>query len=553
MNRSIKLLSVFAALSAAALSVFASTPTMHKSAYYNAGQFNTDGGVMEIIAYNSTNGYAYAVNGQSGLLTALDLNALSGNGSDIRLSGSDIDVKAIISEYDPDFDYGDMTSVAVSPDGTLLAVALQAEDYADKGYVAVFDCQPDGSVVLRGAIGCGVQPDMIVFADNNTILTADEGEPRAGYGEGIADPAGSVSIINVDSLSSAVVGFEDFDSESSRNALIEDRVILMKNSLPSVDFEPEYIAISGGKAYITLQEANAIASLDIAEKKFDGIWSAGFEDYSAVPVDIDKSDDAYDPKTYDSLSGIRMPDGIAAFSIDGTTYLVTANEGDAREWGDEDSSSFYLNEDERDFGEGESSPAGLLSYQNTGIDGKVVFFRSDDYEGLDENMDYIFGGRTFTVYAVQENGLAEVFSSRDDFEAITAELYPEFFNTSNDNAVLDDRSGKKGPEPESVTTGFIDGRCYAFIALERTGGVMMYDVTVPEQSVFVDYLNPRDFRSVIAGSEAYDDGELDKWVTGGDVAPEGLAFINADVSPTGKTALLVANEVSGTVSYYEIY
>lgn len=147
----------------------------------------------------------------------------------------------------------------------------------------------------------------------------------------------------------------------------------------------------------------------------------------------------------------------------------------------------------------------------------------------------------------------EVATSGCDFEALTAQLYPEFYNASNDNAVLDDRSGKKGPEAESVATGVIAGRTYAFTALERTGGVMMYDVSVPESPVFVDYINTRDFRSIVDGSQEYDDGELDKWVTGGDVAPEGLAFISAQDSPTSRAILLVANEVSGTVSVYEIY
>src|SRR5699024_9761516 len=112
--------------------------------------------------------------------------------------------------------------------------------------------------------------------------------------------------------------------------------VLEKGVDPSTDLEPEYIAVSGGKAYVTLQENNTIAVLDLASRTFDGVYSAGFEDYSVTPIDIDKKDGAYAPRTYGSLMGIRMPDGIAAFQADGRTYLVTANEGDAREWGDED-------------------------------------------------------------------------------------------------------------------------------------------------------------------------------------------------------------------------
>ena len=120
----------------------------------------------------------------------------------------------------------------------------------------------------------------------------------------------------------------------------------------------------------------------------------------------------------------------------------------------------------------------------------------------------------------------------------------------NDNAVMDDRSGKKGPEAESVTFGEADGRTLAFIALERTGGIMEYDVTDPYAPAFLSYTNTRDFTSTVEGSEIYEDGELDKWVTGGDVAPEGLAFISREESPSGLPLLLVASEVSGTVAAF---
>lgn len=534
-------------------SAAAERPTMHKIASYESGEYNVDGGVMEIIAFNRTNGFAYSVNGQSGVLTSIDLSVLEGNGTGINLSGKDIDVKSLVEDADPSFTYGDMTSVAVSQDGTLLALALQAEAYNAPGRIAVFRCGLDGDLSLVSLMECGVQPDMIVFADADTVLTANEGEPREGYGDGLDDPAGSVTIARIDTMETVNVGFEAFDTEEKRNELISRNVIIMKDRLPSADFEPEYIAVSGDRAYVTLQEANAIAVLDIQNEEFEDIFSAGFEDYSVIPVDIDKKDDAYSPALYDSLRGIRMPDGIAVFEIDGTDYLITANEGDAREWGDEDSGTFYISEDERDFADGDSSPTGRITAENSQLEGKVVFFESGDFDGLDEDTDYIFGGRSFTVYAVTASGIMEVATSGCDFEALTAQLYPEFYNASNDNAVLDDRSGKKGPEAESVATGVIAGRTYAFTALERTGGVMMYDVSVPESPVFVDYINTRDFRSIVDGSQEYDDGELDKWVTGGDVAPEGLAFISAQDSPTSRAILLVANEVSGTVSVYEIY
>ena len=520
-------------------------------ARYSAGQYNVDGGVMEIVAYNQATEWAYAINGQSGKLAAIPLAGLTAGAHVEELTGTEIDVKALVEAEDSTFQYGDMTSVAISPDSTTLAAALQAQGSNDAGRVALFTCEEDGSLTLEALVETGAQPDMVTFAGDGVVLTADEGEPREGYGENIADPKGSVTVVDVEAQESTVVDFSAFDSQ--RDQLAEDGIVLKKGSAPSVDLEPEYIAVSGGKAYVTLQENNAIAVLDIESQAFEGVYSAGFEDHSTTAIDLDKKDDAYDPQTYESLLGIRMPDGIAAFTVEGTTYLVTANEGDAREWGDEDQGTFYLSEDERDFGEeGVTSPTGAITAENSGLEGKVVFFKTEDFDGLDPEKDYVFGGRSFTVFQATENGLEEVFTSGDDFEAHTAQYVPEYFNASNDNAVLDDRSGKKGPEAESVTVGTVDGKTYAFVALERTGGVMVYDVTDPEAITFVNYVNTRDFGTTVEGSEEYEDGELDKWVTGGDVAPEGLLFLDAASSPNGEPLLLAACEVSGTVAVYQL-
>ena len=520
-------------------------------ARYSAGQYNVDGGVMEIVAYNQATEWAYAINGQSGKLAAIPLAGLTAGAHVEALTGTEIDVKALVEAEDSTFQYGDMTSVAISPDSTTLAAALQAQGSNDAGRVALFTCEEDGSLTLEALVETGAQPDMVTFAGDGVVLTADEGEPREGYGENIADPKGSVTVVDVEAQESTVVDFSAFDSQ--RDQLAEDGIVLKKGSAPSVDLEPEYIAVSGGKAYVTLQENNAIAVLDIESQAFEGVYSAGFEDHSTTAIDLDKKDDAYDPQTYESLLGIRMPDGIAAFTVEGTTYLVTANEGDAREWGDEDQGTFYLSEDERDFGEeGVTSPTGAITAENSGLEGKVVFFKTEDFDGLDPEKDYVFGGRSFTVFQATENGLEEVFTSGDDFEALTAQYVPEYFNASNDNAVLDDRSGKKGPEAESVTVGTVDGKTYAFVALERTGGVMAYDVTDPAAITFVNYVNTRDFGTTVEGSEEYEDGELDKWVTGGDVAPEGLLFLDAASSPNGEPLLLAACEVSGTVAVYQL-
>ena len=373
-----------------------------QDARYDAGMTNADGGVMEIVDYNTVTGWAYAVNGQTGNLTAIAIKDMENKENVDLLDGNDIDVKSIIEENCEGFTYSDMTSVAVSADGTKLAAAIQAEGYADNGRVAVFTCNEDGTLTFEQAYETGVQPDMVTFTpDDSRILTANEGEPREGYGEGVTDPAGTVTVISLADGTAANVGFEAYDSAEARQTLTDAGIVMKKDTAPSADLEPEYIAAGNNTAYVTLQEANAIAVIDLDSLQVTGIYSAGYEDYSTTPVDIDKKDEAYNPKTYESLKGIRMPDGIALYSVDGTDYLVTANEGDSREWGD------YLNEDERDFKDGETSPTGKITAENSGLSGKVVFFDSSDYDGLDEGTDYLFGGRSFTVYKADDNCLTE--------------------------------------------------------------------------------------------------------------------------------------------------
>ena len=484
---------------------------------YNSGAMNEDGGSLEIVQYNASNGFAYVVSGVKGKLIAVDLNGSMDGDKAVSLSGTEYDIKSMVNAEG--FTYGDMTSVAVSPDGSKLAVAIQAENYAEQGLAALFACNQNGTLTLLGTAKTGVQPDMVTFADNSTVLTADEGEPRLGTaGE---DPKGSVTIVTIgesNALTTNTVTFDTFDSQ--RETLAKSGVLLQKGTNPSVDFEPEYIAVSGGKAYVSLQEANAIAVLDIAAGKFTGVYPLGFQDYGKTKVDLEKNK-AIELKNYDNVYGIRMPDGISVATISGKTYLLTANEGDSRaDWAKLDNEY-----------EGKKSPTG-----NVTLDEKVVWFNANMWDGLDTDKDYVFGGRSFSIYEVGNNGLTLVYDSGSDFEKITAKELPKYFNCSNDKISLDNRSGKKGPEPETVITGTVDGRTYAFVALERIGGIMVYDITDPANAEFVNYINSREFDADIKG----------------DVSPEGLCFISAANSKTGKALLLAACEVSGTLAAYEL-
>ncbi len=483
---------------------------MELVARYNSMAMNEDGGSLEIVAYNESNGFAYAVSGVKAKLIAIDLNPDLNSDKVVNLQGKEYDIKAIVN----DFAYGDMTSVSISEDGSKLAVAIQNEDYSANGMVAVFNCQQDGSLDYVGKGEVGVQCDNVVFVGNDLVLSADEGEPRLGE-KGI-DPKGSISILDLkeDEIISQTYDFTSFDQQ--RAELVNKGILIQKDKMPSVDFEPEYISVSDNKAYIALQEANSIAVFDLVKREYLDIYSLGLQDFGKVKVDLEKNDQI-ELKNYEGIYGIKMCDGISTTMINGKTYLLCANEGDSRsDW------DGYDNEYEN-----KTSLSGKYK-----LSSKVVWFNHQMWDGLDDSKDYVFGGRSFSMYEVTNDGLNLVFDSGSEFEEITSQVLPDYFNCSNDKISMDNRSGKKGVEAESVICGEVNGHLYAFVGLERIGGVMAYDITNPKEVKFVNYINSREFDKAIQG----------------DVSPEGLCFIPNN---HGKALLLTACEVSGTLAVYE--
>ena len=233
--------------------------------------------------------------------------------------------------------------------------------------------------------------------------------------------------------------------------------------------------------------------------------------------------------------GMYQPDAIDSFAIDGKTYYISANEGDARDYEgfSEEARVADVELDSDVFGNTNQLQAeealGRLTITNTkgDLDG------DGDFDQL-----YAFGGRSFSIWDEFGN---LVYDSGDDFEVKTAELFPEQFNSNNDdNDSFDSRSDDKGPEPEGVVTGVVDGITYAFIGLERVGGIMVYDVSDPKEPEFVQYFNNREF-----------DGNAEEG-TAGDLGPEGMKFIPAEDSPNGQALLVAANEVSGSTTIYQV-
>lgn len=512
-----------------------STLDMSLIGRYSTGTTNADGGVAEIVKYNKANEKFYLVNGSTGKLDIVSLSSLAANQTEASNLAADasIDVAAAINGYAgfAGFVYGDLTSVDIDSDRGLVAVAVQAAGLNDDGVVAVFDTEG----VLKKVVSAGKQPDCLVFTpDYKYILTANEGEPRDGYDTGTVDPAGSVTIVDVSSsniadASAQTIGFESFDTPEDKQLLLDSKVLLKSGTLPSVDLEPEYLSISPDSryAYVSLQEANAIARFDISTKSFSWIKGLGFKDYATSGSGIDiYRDGNINIKNETGFKGVYMPDGISVYEAGGKTYILTANEGDAREWGSySDITSLQL------AGSGQDGGTGKI---------KVDTLKTSDFENVFEsNVKYLFGGRSFSIRDAEDMSL--VYDSGSDFENYTAQYLPDRFNYSNDDTLKDKRSAKKGPESEDVKVGTIDGIPYAFIGMERIGGVFAYNLTDPAAPLFANYINSRDFETTVATG-----------INGGDVSPEGQCFVSADGSPTGKPLLLAANEVSGTVSVFEL-
>ena len=488
---------------------------------YSVGRANANGGVAEIVTYNKDDKVFYVV---SGVTQSIDLVKINSDGSTERKKR--IEIGEILE--DKNINAGDMTSVSYSDEKNLLAVAVQDEDYKNNGHIVILD--KDGDFVE--AYESGVQPDMVTFTkDGKYIISADEGEPREGYVNGI-DPKGSVTIIDVENKSTNKVEFNINRVEALNNG-----VLLKKGSNPAEDLEPEYIAISDDNktAFISLQENNAIASIDIESGNINYVKGLGFIDHSVEGNEIDavrgKGKNAKIDIKNDNFLGTPMPDGIAFLSKDGKDYILTANEGDAREWGKKKNK--YENTKSKKFDEK--------------ADKKTEYLDNDKTDGLDENKIYLLGGRSFSIY--DASNLTKVYNSGSDFEKITARIFPDFFNTSNDEDKgpdkLDARSNKKGPEPENVEVLSIKDKTYAIIGLERISGIMIYDITDPSNPVYKDYFNNRIFIKSVNDKEEIG---LEKR---GNIGPEGLCAIEAKDSPTGKPIVLVANEVSGTVQVIE--
>jgi DNA-binding beta-propeller fold protein YncE len=439
---------------------------------------------------------------------------------------------------------------------SLFAVSVENVNRQDNGSLLFFNA--DGSLfngsLENSSVMAGPLPDMFSFTPDGTkLLVANEGEPNDEY---TIDPEGSVSLIDLENLFAGLaptetkIGLTDFNVGGSKADKLtgEGIRIFGPNATVAQNLEPEYITVSadGKKAWVTFQENNAIGLLDLETREFTEIVGLGFKDHTLPGNGLDASDrdGGINIKNW-PIFGMYQPDEIARYTANGKSYLVIANEGSGVEF-----SGFNEEVRVEDLTlDPDAFPADIQDRDKLGR--LTVTNQLGDTDG-DGDFDelYVFGGRSFSI--LDENGKM-IFDSGDQFEKITAKLFPEYFNADNSVNNFDNRSDNKGPEPEGVTIGELFGRTYAFIGLERIGGIMTYDITDPLNPFFVSYDNNRDFSVEFDEDEEGDPDPTDEQLAAvGDLGPEGLLFIDAQNSPNGKTLLIATNEVSGTTTIYSV-
>lgn len=407
---------------------------------------------------------------------------------------------------------GNANSVSVNNEN--LAIAIESKQRETNGTVVVLDSK---TLKELKKYTVGALPDMVTYTKNgNYILSANEGEPNANYS---IDPKGSVSIIDTKTDKVVTLNFDKYEAvlgELKQKGLRS----FGKNATFSKDVEPEYITTSadGNKAWVTLQENNAIAAIDIKNKKIIDVYPLGFKDFSKPKnaLDVSDSDGKIQLKTWKNVKGFYLPDAIASAEINNQYYVITANEGDSRDY---EGFSEEIRVGQLKLDAARFPNAKKLQQDDQLGRLKVTTTRGDIDNDGDYDTLYAYGTRSFSIWS--EDGKL-VYDSGNEISKRTMGNAKAF----NQN---DSRSDDKGAEPEAVEILKIKDKTLVFVGLERTGGVLVYDISNPKQPKFLEWLNHS-----------------------GDISPEGLLIIPAEKSPTKQNILVVSNEFSGTISLYEI-
>lgn len=549
--------------------------------YVSGNEFDTAS--AEIVSYDKCSDKLYVVNAED---ATVDVLSLAQTTSAPAKHGT-IDLSAAATAAG--IEIGAANSVSAKQG--LVAVAIEADTKQDNGLIALYRSD---TLALIGTYTAGALPDMVTLSeDARYILTANEGEPSGDYTN---DPEGSVTIVDLkngfgpDDAVVSQVSFADFNVGGSRADEVPADVRLPGPAGTTVaqDLEPEYLALNsdGTVAWVAMQENNAVAIIDVANATVEGMKGLGKKSWSPASeneLDASNKDDGTGQfDSYEQLVGLYMPDTIVSVEIDGETYILTANEGDGREYiyettqqacdaaghewdgddfapgGDDEDADAYANEeddciswiDEARGGDIEELVADAHPLKAALDDNdqlKRIKVTTDQAEYAAGDDIVTFGARSFSIWDAAGD---LVYDSGDVIAKQVYDVDPEDFNSTNDeNDSGDNRSDDKGTEPEAIEVAKIGDRFFAFVGLERQGGVMVFDITDPTDPEYQSYLNNRDFDApvctVVDGTECDNDTYS---VDAGDLGPESIEYFTRE----GKHFIAVGNEVSGTTTVYSI-
>ncbi|MFZ4682408.1 MAG: choice-of-anchor I family protein [Terrimicrobiaceae bacterium] len=453
-----------------------------------------------------------------------------------------------------------LSSVAVDPLGRFgVAALLPKTNTTTLGKVGFFNLSTGAAI---GTADVGYHPDSLTFsADGSKLIVVNEGEfnnnlqidpgdGNAGTNPSLINAPGSISVFDVSGINSGNLATlpgltattRDFTAGNlasgvSLSGVRNSNVTAVGfsgtfiNTVPdftnaaNIDpnaIEPEYASVIGDKVYVSLQDNNAIAEYDLTTNQWTDITNLG-----TIENTIDATDQNNAGQTDNliainkAVKGMPMPDTVATYEVGGKTYVVSANEGDARV-DSRDASRFgdTGGNDDMDPLLDDNYPTNATGVRATGELGRLTVSRIDGDTDADGKIDEIraFGTRSFSIWEMTASGLVLAYDSDNFFET--------YISLNDAAGWVDSRSDDKGPEPEGLTLGEIDGRTYAFIGMERNHGIFMVDITDPTNAVFVDY---------------------DRISTGNiPLRPESLSFVSAADSPNGQNLLIVGFEGDGS-------
>ena len=478
-------------------------------------------------ANHSIQAYSLGANATLSATSTVDLNGVYGTAATLSISSVLNDARG----------FGVATVIPTATTAT------------DLGRIAIFD-KSNGTILKR--LDVGYHPDSVTITPDGTkLLIANEGEFVSTTADGTFARPGSVSVVNLTgvnssnyastlgALTNAAVSTHDFSAGNlgsgvTLDGLRNNRLDTLTVKTPNAaDVEPEYITATNTTAYVTLQEANAIATLDLASGKYTKISLLGTITQTIDASDRDGARNTPAVAINDTVAGMPMPDTITKFERNGTTFLVTANEGDAR--GDDGDTFRAADQNKAGTTNPNIDSAVDPIVNNTGI-GRLNLLkdRGDTDQDGDIDTPTMMGTRSFSIWNAETGALA--FDSDSMMEQYVATDNPASFNMNKgDSANSDTRSDDKGPEPEALAFGSFGGQDFVFVGNERENGIFQFNIT-DLNNVFIEgYFNPvTGLIDAEKGGVAY-------------ISPESMLFLAAGASgnTTGKNLLLVGFEGHG--------